>query len=207
MANIESPEFAVRTGTASSLRTFLRALASQESASFLLGEARQAAVANKVLQRLKQLSELKTDYRFGHPFDAATACYLWVLTQTKPRFAVIAAEAVVCLPRTWWSDQLGQLVLADFMTRGNTPALTSSANPGTNLREVTVSTLDSTDLRFLAGTGIQLAYVTEQFQIRTTTSNSFALSMSAADQFGIGILAMSSPTTAGKTPTLFVEIQ
>ncbi len=121
---IESAAFAIEANLASGASDFIEAVSSNPAFVALSEEAKQNPyVSGAVLQRIELLANLKVDYRYENPHDAALAAYAWLLFQNAPRLAPIAAAILIEARQVWWARHIAGYILeaeASFKSASNT---------------------------------------------------------------------------------------
>ena len=109
---IESRAFAVEANLASGASDFIEAVSSNPAFVALSEEEKQNPyVSGVVLQRIQLLANLKVDYRYENPHDAALAAYAWLLFQNAPRLATIAAAILIEARQVWWARHAARYML------------------------------------------------------------------------------------------------
>jgi hypothetical protein len=106
---IESQRFAAYMNLASGFSVFQLALRENEALAQLavvLVQSPQDAQA--VLQRLLDLLKANEQPEYAHPYDAAIAGYLYVISRADPSLAKRAIEGVLATPQLWWARRLAQ---------------------------------------------------------------------------------------------------
>ena len=144
---IESYEFAARINIASSRKIFLLALSTDPAFHKLAEMIREAAdSSDRVLKRIKSLTEMQFDYRYENPFDAALAAYAWALAKESiPSHARIAAELLISARQTWWAREVASMILEEV------PASVSDAQ--TENRSIVASGFKSEGIRAIISSG------------------------------------------------------
>jgi hypothetical protein len=108
-AEVESQRFAANFRILSGFRVFqlaLQADATLAQLSTALAQSPQDAQA--VLQRLLDLLKANEQPEYAHPYDAAIAGYLYVISRADPSLTKRAIEGVLATPQLWWARRLAQ---------------------------------------------------------------------------------------------------
>ncbi len=109
---IESKTFVVEANLASGASGFIEAVSSNPAIVALSEEEKQNPyVSGAVLQRIELLANLKVDYRYENPHDAALAAYAWLLFKNAPHLATIAAAILIEARQVWWARHVAGYIL------------------------------------------------------------------------------------------------
>lgn len=113
--DIESHEFAVELGIASTRELYRELLASHPHVLELIeAMAARRQVGAEILERINSISAIEHDPNYANPYDAALAAYLWCLNShwvSSPEVARFAANQVLKVNDLWWSRALAIEVL------------------------------------------------------------------------------------------------
>jgi hypothetical protein len=109
LRQIESLEFGAYVGVASSLKVFVRLLASHEAVQALLHDE-QVGVARMVLERVVELLTVRAEPGFEHPHDAALAAFAWLLSELSPETAEYAAGLIRATPGLHWATHFAERI-------------------------------------------------------------------------------------------------
>lgn len=119
LAEIESLEFDVRINVVSSFRLFLNAARKEPAVIALYQELQQSGeVAEEILGRVCELSQLSIDARYGHPADTALTILLWMLSLRQRTYAEIAANYIESVENCWYAQKMAKEVLAPVSLLG-----------------------------------------------------------------------------------------
>lgn len=110
MRQIESLEFAAFVGIASSLKVFLKQVASHDAVRSLLGHMDEPETREVVLQRLLQLAKTEQNEGCEHSADAALAAYLWLLAEKSSDRLMEAARAIRMAKMLHWASHVADKV-------------------------------------------------------------------------------------------------
>ena len=110
MRQIEGLEFAAYVGIASSLKVFLRQVASNDAVRSLLAQMDESETRDAVLGRLLELTKVEADEGFEHPADAALATYLWLLAEKSTDRVQQAADAIRMAKMVHWATHVADKV-------------------------------------------------------------------------------------------------
>jgi hypothetical protein len=114
---IESLQFAINFSVISGYRIFQQALEEDEMLRALIDYAKRSVTKEaRVVNRLRQLAEVKTDPDIEHPHDIALAAYLFVLSKVDAISAYVAAKELPRLPNLWWTQRLAKTVVESMST-------------------------------------------------------------------------------------------
>jgi len=117
---IESHATSAEVNVASDLRTALKIAQSLPSVGTLERLLARSDVAESVLQRVLDVTDLSPDIRYEHPLDAALMIYSWLLRNRAPDLALVATSALSRVPNLWWTGQIAAAIA--------NPALADQAN-------------------------------------------------------------------------------
>lgn len=113
MNAIESSGFSARINVASNLKTFKRAVASEEAFRLRAQAMQDEEAALEIVARALRLCRLVVDMRYEHPSDSAIAAYLLALT-AYPSHAKIVAIAARTAPNCFWAKQVAESILDTY---------------------------------------------------------------------------------------------
>jgi hypothetical protein len=109
---IESVRFAAIMGTASGFNVFKNILADDDDVKILLQYSQDhPRQTQDVYRRLLMLLDSNDHPEYAHPYDAALAGYLYVLSIVAPDLASLASERIRKTPQLWWTIKLARQVL------------------------------------------------------------------------------------------------
>ncbi len=121
LREIESSDFSVRLGVASSLTVFLAGARREESVREIWHHLESRQRRGALLSRIERLSRLKTDFRYTNCWDTALTVYLWLLglrdseatheQKSGPGLALLAARRALVAERCWWSRMVAEEIL------------------------------------------------------------------------------------------------
>jgi hypothetical protein len=125
---IEDPAFAADVNAASTFTVFLDIMSLVPSFGHLLAAAQSDSnVVARILERIRSLCELRVDFEYENPYDAALSAYAWAVHKVSPDASRIAAELITSATNTWWCTKVAALLL-------NEPHISSSSTETTALR-------------------------------------------------------------------------
>ena len=104
--DIESIDFTARVNIASDLRTFMSAVAAEESVKLVLDDMHQDANIDYVIKRMQYFRDSDFDEDYANPRDTAMAVYGWLIVQAKPELTQLINTLLQSLRNTWWTMQL-----------------------------------------------------------------------------------------------------
>jgi hypothetical protein len=116
-AEIEGHEFSARVNVASDFKTFLRAVSQEQAARRLVEHLADPETQMAVLSRVFELTSVRIDPRYQHPWDTPLAVYLWALSLTSQVFAGLAAVIVFEAPQTWFARRMARYGMLNEQVR------------------------------------------------------------------------------------------
>ena len=126
---IESVEFDIRINVVSSFRLFLNAARQEPAVIGLYQELQQSGeVAEEILGRVCELSQLSIDARYGHPADTTLAILLWMLSLRQRTYAEIAANYVESAKNCWYAWKMAKEVIAPVSVSGGDIGVSETGN-------------------------------------------------------------------------------
>ena len=108
---IESPEFDANVNVVSGMKSFIRAVDSENAVK----EARRlmlesGEVREEVLGRICDLSVAEVDLRYENPHDTPLAVLLWLTYYSAPEFIDLAANYTIGAPNCWYANKLARSI-------------------------------------------------------------------------------------------------
>jgi hypothetical protein len=109
---IESVEFSVLLGIASSYRLFRKILYDREEMKALLKLLRESS-ENRwiVFTRVAKLAQSEIDLEYENPWDTALVAYLEALSLTDLELAKTAANPVLLAKNCWWAEKFARYLV------------------------------------------------------------------------------------------------
>jgi hypothetical protein len=109
MQVIEQLEFSAYLNVASSYKVLVRLLESHDAVNELRGMMARDEVPVQILCRLRHLARAEQEVGLQHPWDAAMAAYMWLLSKNSEGLAVEAAVLILnkC-HHCWWARKVAQ---------------------------------------------------------------------------------------------------
>lgn len=167
VSEIESPEYAARVNLASDYNTFVKGVMLERTTPELAGQLRDQGVGLKLVGRVVRMASQKVDHRYEHPYDAAMAAYVWLLAGTQPALARIAANAAICVARSWWANRVAETVLRDNCVADDTETVQAVCSPSFRGNEASVRALSSDALIFVTQSPQDLQWVQDSTPVFT----------------------------------------
>ena len=139
IGRIESHEFAVNLGVASSIRAFFRAAAEDTTVEFLRRRMLESGEAcQEILGRIYDLAKIDIDIRYENPNDIPLAVLLWLIYYTSFD-SKVAAYYVGQAPNCWYGRKLARRLLVPPKSE------TADTSGGVDGQQVWTRTNDSLD--------------------------------------------------------------
>jgi hypothetical protein len=122
LQQIESHDFAAYLGVANNLEMLYTLATQEQGVGELAVLLRDHAVARNLLAHVASIIREQEDVRYRNPRDAAIAVYIWMLAQTQPALALLAAGAALNAPRLWWAKKAALSVTSGTWMEGTAEA-------------------------------------------------------------------------------------
>lgn len=167
VSEIESPEYAARVNLASDYGTFLKGVTLERTTPELALQLRDQGIGLRLVGRVVRMASQKVDHRYEHPYDAAMAAYVWLLAGTQPSLARIAANAAICVARSWWANRVAETVLRDNYLAEDTETIQAVYAANFPENEASIRALSSDSLIFVTQSLEDLRWVQDTTPVFT----------------------------------------
>jgi hypothetical protein len=171
VSEIESPEYAARVNLASDYNTFVKGVRLERTTPELAAQIRDQGVGLKLVSRVTRMASQKVDHRYEHPCDAPMAAYIWLLAGTQPALAKIAANAAICVARSWWANRVAEVVLRDNYLAEDTETIEAVYPASLREDEASARALSSDALIFVTQSAQDLRWVQDTTPLFTIHAN------------------------------------